>query len=72
MDDFFNRENCERCHSDLSVRTTSWFSTETICLTCSQWEDRIIEAQSESKRELEAIGFVPSVSFDVQWGEPPE
>jgi hypothetical protein len=69
MDEFYNRDHCERCTGDLTARTLSWFNRETICLTCSNWEDRIIEARRESKSELEARGTVPSVSFEVRWGE---
>lgn len=69
--DFFDQTHCERCHGDLSGRTTSWFTTETICLTCSQWEDKIIDARDESKSNLEGIGYVPEVSFEINWGEQP-
>lgn len=70
--DFFDQEFCERCHDELSGRTTSWFTTETICLNCSLWEDRIIDARDESRSELEGVGSVPSVSFEVKWGEQPD
>lgn len=69
---FFEQEHCDRCHGDLAGRTTSWFNTDTICLTCSLWEDKIIEERSESKSQLEAIGHVPDIPFDVNWGEEPE
>lgn len=72
MDGFFDKEYCERCHGSLEVRTTSWFNEETICLTCSRWEDEIIEERSESKSRLEAIGHVPDTPFDVNWGTEPE
>lgn len=71
-DDFFGKEYCDRCQSKLDSRTTSWFNTETICLNCSLWEDKIIDAQEKSRRKLEGIGSVPDVDFDIYWGEPPE
>lgn len=71
--DFFEQEHCERCYGDLSVRTTSWFSRETICANCSRWEDAIISACDESRSSLEGVGSVPTVEFEVEWGEePPE
>lgn len=75
QDDFFEQEYCDRCHGDLSVRTTSWFNRETICANCSRWEDAIISACAECRAALEGIGGVPEgeVDFDVDWGEePPE
>lgn len=72
MDRFFDIEHCERCHGDLTARTTSWFNRETICLTCSLWEDKIIEKRPESKSELEGIGYIPDVEFEINWGEEPE
>lgn len=68
-DDFFSQSHCDRCFGDLMVRTASWFNRDTICATCSQWEEKIIEERGESKSELEGIGSVPEVSFEVKWGE---
>lgn len=67
--EFFEQEYCERCHSDLMVRTTSWFTTETICGDCSMWEEAIIRAHDESKSALEGCGYIPSVEFTISWGE---
>lgn len=72
-DDFFEKDHCDRCQGELMVRTTSWFTTETICANCSLWEDAIISDNSQTKSELEACGFIPESSFTVEWGEePPE
>lgn len=65
---FFKRENCERCSGDLKVRTTSWFNTDTICGTCSMWEQVIIDKREENKNELEAIGTIPKVDCNIMWG----
>ena len=67
--EFFEKDNCDRCHNELTVRTMSWFNTDTICMNCSDWEDKILEARPESKVELENIGHVPEVNFEVNWGE---
>lgn len=72
MNDFFEKSHCDRCYGDLTVRTTSWFNRDTICSVCSRWEEKIIDERSESKSELEAVGSVPEVPFDVKWGEEPE
>jgi len=41
-DDFFNSTYCKRCGFNLAGgRTMSWFSTDVICLQCSNEEDTI-------------------------------
>ena len=37
-DPFFTQTNCDRCNSPLPVRTMSYFTTETICMDCSDKE----------------------------------
>jgi len=69
----FEQENCDRCYSDLVGRTMSWFNQDTICIECSVWEDVIIDSCEKSKSDLEGIGYIPDVDFDIDWGEkPPE
>lgn len=68
QDDFFTKENCDRCSGDLTVRTLSWFNQDVICGTCSVWEEAIINEQQKSKNELESIGYIPDVKFEIQWG----
>jgi hypothetical protein len=68
MNEFFDTEYCDRCHSELRSRTTSWFNQDTICLMCSRWEDVIISSVDRSRSELEGRGTIPSVDFDVNWG----
>lgn len=71
-DKFFQKENCDRCHGELKVRTTSWFNRDTICLNCSLWEDKIIRNCETSKSDLEGIGNIPEVDFKINWGTDPD
>lgn len=68
---FREAEFCERCQSELAGKTMSWFTTETICVYCSSWENLIIEESEKDREELEGIGEVPDVEMDIeiQWGE---
>lgn len=66
--DFFEQEKCDRCNNSLKARTTSWFNTETICVSCSMWENVIIDNRKESKAELEGVGAVPEVEIEIRWG----
>lgn len=72
MEKFFDQEYCDRCHGELVARTMSWFNEETICSECGMWEEKIIDKKDKSKSELEGIGYVPDVEFEVRWGEPVE
>ena len=38
---FFNQTACDRCGESLRVRTTSWFTNETIGLKCMAEEDAL-------------------------------
>lgn len=61
-DKFFNQTTCDRCSGDLKVRTMSWFTAETICMDCSDKEERIkrkLREQGES--DTEGCGFIPKV-----------
>lgn len=70
---FFEKDHCDRCTGDLTVRTTSWFNQETICHNCSMWEEVIISRIPESKSEIEAVGHIPEISAEINWGtKPPE
>lgn len=66
---FFEQEHCDRCSGDLKIRTTSWFNTDTICGTCSIWEEVIIDKRKEDKSELEAVGSIPTVDCHIRWGD---
>jgi hypothetical protein len=40
-DKFLTQKECDRCGGDLKIRTMSWFTNETICMTCSSTEKKI-------------------------------
>lgn len=63
-DKFFEVENCDRCGAKLVVRTMSWFTDETICLVCSDKEDKIkhkLRAQGKNPSSFEGCGSVPRI-----------
>ena len=76
MDDFFNKDKCDRCGKDLSNRTQngkqfimSWFTEETICIQgddcCSKKEDEIkaaIRKQGKNPGDYEGCGYVPAIT----------
>ena len=61
MDDFFTQENCDRCGDNLHIRTTSWFTEETICGNCHNKEQFIKKELREKgiKDAMEGCGYVP-------------
>jgi recombinational DNA repair protein (RecF pathway) len=61
-DNFFNATHCDRCKIPLSVRTTSWFTEETICMDCSDKERLIREKLHKlGKGDMEGCGYIPKV-----------
>lgn len=61
-DNFFNIKNCQRCGNDLKVRTMSWFTEETICMTCSD-KEATIKSELRAKGindALEGCGYIPN------------
>jgi hypothetical protein len=63
MDSFFTQKNCDRCGGDLDVRTTSWFTEETICMTCSG-KEKVIKTALRNRgvqNAMEGCGYVPSI-----------
>ena len=63
-DAFFTKTSCDRCSGGLQVRTTSWFTEETICMDCSKKEQEIkeaIKARGEDPRAYEGCGKVPEL-----------
>jgi len=60
-DDFFSKRNCDRCGKELDARIMSWFTTETICMDCSDIEKVIKEKLREMgiKDAMEGCGYVP-------------
>lgn len=60
--EFFGKEHCDRCSSKLFGRTMSWFTTETLCMQCSEKEQPIkaeLRAAGD-KTAMEGCGFVPN------------
>ena len=63
MDDFFTKDNCDRCGGNLRIRIMSWFNNETICMECSNKETslkRMIRASNQDKTWFEGCGRVPT------------
>ena len=62
-DTFFTQENCDRCGKKLSVRTMSWFTTETICSYCSDNEYKLKMALCAmgDKKSYEGCGYIPKI-----------
>jgi len=62
--EFFTTKQCGRCANDLTIRTMSWFTDETICMDCSIVESHIKSALREAgyPEAKEACGYVPDIS----------
>lgn len=62
--EFFTAKKCDRCANDLTIRTLSWFTDETICMDCSTVEHRIKAALREAgdPEAKEGCGYVPDVA----------
>lgn len=61
-DEFFSKQNCDRCGNTLTIRTMSWFTDECICSVCSSKESALkqkLEKNGIDTAELEGCGFVP-------------
>lgn len=56
----FEKEFCDRCGSKLGARIMSWFTTEIICMDCSEKENKIKE-KLDNPNEYEGCGYVPKV-----------
>ena len=59
-DRFFTQTRCDRCRGELSIRTTSWFTDETICGDCSS-KEKEIKAKLDDSSIYEGCGYVPDV-----------
>lgn len=61
---FFSQKNCDRCKTDVNnIRTTSWFTDETICMECSAKES-VIKRKLRAQGMIDAMegcGFIPTV-----------
>ena len=74
-DDFFSKTKCDRCGEELSVRIMSWFTEETICMTCSEAE-KVIKKQLRDlgiKGAMEGCGYIPNpLNFHKMDGGVPQ
>jgi len=64
MDDFFNKESCDRCSSPLKGgRTMSWFTEETLCMECVKKEKELKSKLRESgdNDNYVGCGYIPTV-----------
>ena len=58
----FTQDKCNRCDGDLSIKTMSWFTNETICDECSEKEDQIkgrMRSMGKNPDDFEGCGFMP-------------
>ncbi len=59
-------DNCDRCLQSLakgggcSVYTTSWFTTETICMDCKAKEQEIRKHLPNHGHDFEGCGYIPT------------
>ena len=63
-DKFFTQKHCDRCRNKLDARTMSWFTTDTICMDCSDKEVKIKNKMRESginPNDYEGCGYVPTI-----------
>ncbi len=62
MSDFFTKTRCDRCGEELGVRTTSWFTEDTIGQKCMEEEDRIkakLRELGKNTNDFEGCGYIP-------------
>ena len=64
LTDVFTALNCSRCKEELEGgRTMSWFTQETICMSCAGKED-VIKRKLRAKGiadAMEGCGYVPEI-----------
>jgi len=61
-DEFFTQENCDRCSEKLGARTMSWFTTECICVDCSNKETILKDQLRRRGRPVvEGCGYLPKI-----------
>ena len=62
-DRFFAVDKCERCGSNLMIRTMSWFTEETICTKCADKEtDLKAQIGLVKAMEMEGCGYIPKIN----------
>jgi hypothetical protein len=59
----YRQEFCQRCGAHMIASIMSWFTTETICMQCSEKEREIKRKLRSQGIEdaLEGCGYIPSV-----------
>lgn len=57
----YSQEKCDRCPNTLRIRTLSWFTNDTICMTCSDAEKLIkrVLRKNGIADAMEGCGFIP-------------
>jgi hypothetical protein len=61
-DKFFSQTKCDRCGGNLSSRTMSWFTTETICIDkCAKEEREIKNHLPDGGKNYEGCGYLPKL-----------
>lgn len=65
---FFTQSKCDRCGEDLKVRTTSWFTEETIGSDCMAKEKELKSSLRDLgfKEAFEGCGYVPNPIEEAQ------
>lgn len=53
--DFFQKTHCDRCGKQLTVRITSMFNTDTICLDCKKREETHPAYERARQTEQDAV-----------------
>ena len=54
-DSFFSQDRCDRCGSELKVRTMSRFNTDCICMKCAEEERNHPDYEKAVDAELAAV-----------------
>ena len=63
-DSFFNQRNCDRCGGELRSRIMSWFTNETICISCANKESDMKSKLRELGRgDMEGCGYIPKMEL---------
>lgn len=64
VDEFFDKDRCERCGNELKIRTMSFFKDEIICGDCDSEEQTLMKRmrdQGLSPSDYEGCGTIPDV-----------
>jgi len=62
-DTFFTQKDCDRCGGGFkSTRIMSWFTDETICMSCAYKERELRNNLPDCGKDFEGIGYIPKVN----------